>query len=133
MTNEDAYVSRFGGKLLLGIFALTSAGSFMSAADAQERMKAAEIRNLIVGKEVTWLGGGQSLYAKGGYYRWLGRGRTSEGTYTIGDGVICYKFNNGRLRCDAWYRNGTQVCLEPMHSKESRNPMSGRGCSSSIR
>jgi len=99
-------------------------------ARAGQRLSRDEIRRLIVGKTVTWSNRSESSFGAGGDYHYAGtRGRgvavTGGGTYTIGDGVVCYKFRSGRLRCDGWYRDESGIYLVPMNSSESRNPARG--------
>jgi hypothetical protein len=103
-----------------------------TAAAAQDRMTRAEIRNLIVGKTVFWQGGAQSTYGAAGDYRFVNSRRNDAGTYTISDGVVCYKFKNDFLRCDSWRKAGSGVCITPMKSAGYRMPTTGGGCSSSI-
>jgi len=84
------------------------------AAQAEQKLNRDEIRRLVAGKTVTWVpNGGQSYYGVDGYYRWMGPGKTSEGTYHIQDGAVCMKFTRGGLRCDAWYKEGASYYIKP--------------------
>ena len=99
---------------------------FVETAVADDRLTRAEIQRLIENKTVTWAGAGtQSYYGPRGFYRYVGRGRMEEGMYQISDGVVCVKFMNGFLRCDAWYRDGGGYYIRHMNAPEFRSPSPG--------
>ncbi len=103
----------------VAVFATSAA----TAVVAGEKLTRGEITKLVVGKTVTWEdGGGQSYYAVGGYYRYSSRRRISEGNYVVADGVVCMKFKNSKLRCDAWFREGTRIYIMTMRSKNFPKP-----------
>ena len=96
---------------------LTLACALLStAATAAERPATqAEITKMAVGRTIS----GVLQYGKDGRYNYIGGG---SGTYTISDGEICIKIDDGRSRCDRIVIDGKDYFL--INASGQRYPFS---------
>lgn len=88
---------------------LIAGSGFVQAAD--QALTEAQLEALIVGKTATFGDGGRATYRTNGTYQFRAGSQVYRGKYTVGDGMVCVLFDNGRSRCDRYVKSGNGYVL----------------------
>lgn len=94
-------------KVFLSVLFVSMLLPVVNALAADVKVPAGEIKKLIVGRTVS-CGPSKCTYNKDGSYRF---NRDAPGKYTISNGKICVRWENGFARCDSIVRNGKKYFL----------------------
>ncbi len=88
-------------------------GFCVTPALAQQAMTGAETKAFIDGKSVEFSDGIATYKTDGKYdYYVRANGATSRGKWSIQGDRVCVDFDNGRNRCDQYFKEGSKISLK---------------------